>query len=99
MRTMIPFQKFYFLAPVFVLIAHTSFGQRPFERTSQTIAFIENKGQVHDQNGKAREDVLYSGTAGPLYFHLSRTGISYQLVQSETPDKTSKNIVRPGLEH
>ena len=34
------------------------------------IPFIENKGQISDQNYKSRPDVLFSGEAGDLVFHL-----------------------------
>ncbi len=43
------------------------------------IKFIENKGQVSDQYSHPRADVLFSGLAGPMAFHLKKTGISYQL--------------------
>lgn len=46
---------------------------------SQTITFTENKGQVGDQNYKPRPDVLFSGSANGLSFHLLRGGIMYQL--------------------
>jgi hypothetical protein len=46
---------------------------------SSGIAFIENKGQVHDQDFHPRHDVLFSGQNGPLVFHLRNDGVSYQL--------------------
>ncbi|NOT37148.1 MAG: HYR domain-containing protein [Saprospiraceae bacterium] len=48
------------------------------------LCFIENKGQVVDQNRKLRPDVLFSGTDGNLVFHLKRTGISYQISEVKT---------------
>lgn len=48
-------------------------------KTSTTLSFKENKGQVSDQYYKARPDVLFSGTAGNLLFHLKNNGIAYQL--------------------
>ncbi len=47
------------------------------------VSFTENKGQVHDQNNKARPDIIFSGIAGDLVFHLKTTGISYQLTKIE----------------
>ncbi len=44
-----------------------------------SLSFTENKGQVSDQNYKPRPDVLYSGSANGLVFHLRTTGITYQL--------------------
>ena len=46
---------------------------------NNSIVFTENKGQIADQNYHARPDVLYSGTNGPLAFHIRNNGISYQL--------------------
>ena len=46
---------------------------------NNSIVFTENKGQIADQNYHARPDVLYSGTNGPLAFHIRINGISYQL--------------------
>lgn len=43
------------------------------------IVFTENKGQVYDQNYKARPDVLYGSMAGNLALHIKKTGVSYQL--------------------
>jgi hypothetical protein len=48
-------------------------------KSQQQISFTENKGQVSDQNYKARPDVLFSGTDGKLVYHLKNNGISYQL--------------------
>ena len=43
------------------------------------IKFTENKGQVSDQHGKPRPDVLFSGESNDLVFHLRKSGVSYQL--------------------
>ncbi|MCS7162903.1 MAG: hypothetical protein NZ958_06245 [Bacteroidia bacterium] len=47
------------------------------------IGFRENKGQVYDQHGSPRSDVLFSGSAPGLIYHLSRTGLLYQLAYKE----------------
>src|SRR5687767_5471711 len=47
----------------------------------QPFRFRENKGQVSDQFYKKRTDVLYSGNAGGLFFHLRNNGISYQFTR------------------
>lgn len=49
----------------------------------QGLSFQENKGQVSDQYFKPRPDVLFSGNAGELVFHLRKTGISYQMYKVE----------------
>lgn len=41
--------------------------------------FVENKGQLHDQNSKPRADILFSGCVKNFAFHLKNNGISYQL--------------------
>jgi len=74
--------KFFFLSLVAFFYATTSVAVNSdsmLKSQSKTIAFTENKGQVHDQHYKARPDVLFSGTDGKLVFHLKNNGISYQL--------------------
>ena len=51
----------------------------PPKLNSPTISFIENKGQVRDQNEQVRPDVLFSGCARGMVYHLRNNGISYQL--------------------
>ncbi|MBL7909868.1 MAG: T9SS type A sorting domain-containing protein [Bacteroidia bacterium] len=53
-------------------------------KKSNGISFTENKGQVHDQNYKARPDVLFGGESNGLVFHLRNNGISYQLNKIES---------------
>jgi hypothetical protein len=48
------------------------------------IRFVENKGQIHDQNYKPRPDVLFGAMAGNLTFHLKTSGVSYQLTRVES---------------
>ena len=57
------------------------------------LCFTENKGQVHDQHFALRPDVLFSGQAGSLAFHLKHDGISYQLYSFEEVKNTNKNSV------
>lgn len=49
------------------------------KRTSHEISFKENKGQVTDQFGNQRNDVLVYGRSKNLTFHINANGISYQL--------------------
>lgn len=47
------------------------------------ISFIENKGQVYDQNLVANNEVLFSGAANGLIYHLKSNSVSYQLFKEE----------------
>lgn len=47
-------------------------------------SFTENKGQVSDQHYLPRPDVRYYGSQGPMDFHITDRGISYQLRQVES---------------
>jgi hypothetical protein len=46
--------------------------------------FTENKGQVSDQHYQPRPDVRFYGSQGPMDFHITDRGISYQLRQVES---------------
>lgn len=63
-----------------------------FISQNQVINFKENKGQVSDQNYKARPDILFSGDQGDFVFHLKSNGISYQL---NRVDEWTKRENRP----
>lgn len=47
------------------------------------VFFRENKGQVRCQDWQPRPDVLYSGQAGGLSYHLKAAGLCYQLSRVE----------------
>lgn len=49
------------------------------EQNAASIAFTENKGQVHDQNNKSRPDVLFGAMVGNMALHIKNNGVSYQL--------------------
>ena len=61
--------------------------------TSNTVAFTENKGQVHDQFGKARPDVLFGVQAGPLTVHIKNNGVSYQLHRTDSRKALSSDTM------
>src|SRR5688572_17421518 len=42
------------------------------------VSFIENSGQIRDQNHKPRADIVYSGQTGNLSYYIKKNGISYQ---------------------
>ena len=54
------------------------------DKERSNIAFIENKGQVSDQNYNPRTDVLFSGSANGIIFHLKNNGVSYQLTRTDS---------------
>jgi hypothetical protein len=56
------------------------------------VAFEENAGQIRDQFGRPRPDVLYSGSSDGLNFHVRRDGISYQLVRVEHMRPETKRL-------
>ncbi|MFM7900978.1 MAG: hypothetical protein ACKPAD_03235, partial [Bacteroidota bacterium] len=43
------------------------------------VVFEENKGQVVDQTGQSRNDVLYIGTHGDAQYIITGNGVSHQL--------------------
>ena len=59
------------------------------------VFFTENKGQVSDQHHQPRPDVRFYGTQGPLNFHITDMGISYQLSRVETWRKTDPRDAYP----
>src|SRR6478735_4166904 len=59
--------------------------------SSHEIGFTPNRGQVKDQAGQNRPDVLFGGQAGKLAFHLRTNGISYQLSKIDRREKNRKD--------
>jgi Secretion system C-terminal sorting domain len=56
-----------------------------FQKTlNSQVRFTENKGQVRDQNGQPRPDVLFSGESEGMVFHVRKDGISYQLTRIDS---------------
>lgn len=89
---------FYFIL-FFAFISINIFGNESIKVTKQ-VTFIENKGQMSDQNYQPRPDVLFSGSDGKLVYHLKNNGISYQLNRvdswkEEVNSKTNENQKRP----
>jgi hypothetical protein len=63
------------------------------------VYFRENKGQVRDQHQNPRADVLYSGEAEGLHYHLKADGLHYQLSRVERWGKeTCRNSLSAGLQ-
>ncbi|MGD1846865.1 MAG: SBBP repeat-containing protein [Salibacteraceae bacterium] len=64
----------------------------PFQpKATSGVQFIENRGQVTDQDHQLRPDVLFSGEVNGLTFHLKKQGVSYQqAVREESKEKAEK---------
>lgn len=56
-----------------------------------TIKFIENRGQITDQNYLQRQDVLFTGSSKNMVFHLTSTGVSYQFYKNANNSLTKIN--------
>ncbi|HRD40581.1 MAG TPA: hypothetical protein PLC65_18265, partial [Bacteroidia bacterium] len=86
-----------------VLLSSTCFGYssksvKEDKPNKNLISFTENKGQISDQNFKARPDVLFAGSDGEINFHIRNNGVSYQLTkidswkQNKNTDVLNKDI-------
>jgi hypothetical protein len=92
------FTKLMVAIPIFTVVTVNSQNSNG----KQSVNFKENKGQVCDQNYNPRPDVLFSGNANGLNFHLTQSGISYQLSQVQswkefTDEKTKETGKAPDL--
>ena len=63
-----------------------------FANTSQGLQFMENRGQVMDQHGKSRADILFLGKSEGIKVAITGSGISYQFekTKSEEPERGAK---------
>lgn len=91
--------KLYWLTYLLIVFSvQYSFAVHRFQ--SPTTFFIENKGQVGDQYNNPRTDVLISGVANGMNFHIRNNGISYQLSHVETwKDDTKEQPVQDEASH
>ena len=87
---------------VFALSALSVFAdnkQKPLPEVASKGAFFrENKGQVKDQNWQPRPDVLFSGEANGLTYHLKKDGLHYQLSKVDTWKEETDIRKAPGIE-
>jgi len=60
----------------------------------QSGRFVENKGQVRDENYNSLPAVLYYSDAPNFNFYLRETGVSYQLTKKE-PAKSNWSPYKP----
>ncbi|HAW51222.1 MAG TPA: hypothetical protein DCX54_02670, partial [Flavobacteriales bacterium] len=68
-----------------------------FNNKSNNITFTENKGQVSDQFNRPRPDVLFSGEANGMVFHLRKDGVSYQLYKRISSERLTDSTAQPEL--
>jgi hypothetical protein len=80
-----------FLVLASSIVANTSELDK-FNNTKSTISFTENKGQVSDQNYNPRPDVLFSGVANGLQFHIRKDGVSYQTSRVDSWKQKDENF-------
>jgi gliding motility-associated-like protein len=86
------FQYFTFL---FILFFHCTLSQNKVlqqKPNTSNLGYIENKGQVCDQNHKTRSDVLFTATDGKMLCHLKKNGISYQLNKIDNKKEQDSSI-------
>ena len=63
-----------------------------FNSAKSSVSFTENKGQISDQNYNPRPDVLFSGEANGLTFHIRKDGISYQTSRVDSWKQQDENL-------
>lgn len=56
------------------------------------LLFAENKGQLHDKDGKLRDDILFKAAAGNTTIYLGKTGIAYQFTKAIYPKGYNRSI-------
>lgn len=72
---------------------------KPLPQAAATGAFFrENKGQVKDQNWQPRPDVLFSGEANGLAYHLKKDGLHYQLSKVDSWKDETEARSMPGMD-
>jgi hypothetical protein len=57
------------------LMLSSALGQK-LHAQSAASDFIQNKGQITDDQGNLRPDILYNGSAGGAKIYLTKSGIS-----------------------
>lgn len=59
---------------------------RKLPSAMQALTFVTNQGQIIDQDGNARPDVLAVGDIGGIQVYLRKTGLSYVFTHFPGPD-------------
>ena len=66
----------------------SSFASNISKPVSSQFGFIENKGQIIDQNNNLNPTVLYLYNGNGLHVQLKQTGFSYEVIKTEAKTKT-----------
>jgi hypothetical protein len=64
----------------------------PTFKTASASAFIENKGQIIDQNNKSNSSVLYLQNTPGFNVQLRRRGFFFDLDRTPNPEKSGQVI-------
>ncbi len=86
--------KHYFFALAALLFCRNANAVNDDPTDNAHFGYIENKGQIHDQNGNARSDVRYLYYNDQFKLQLRSGGFSYEFVKS---DYTSPYNTESGL--
>ncbi len=63
----------------FISVAFLFIAKSGWATNGNEVFFIENKGQIVDQNRAPRNDVKYYGSYNGMNYYINNSGISYQL--------------------
>lgn len=75
------------LLSVFIFVATISFSSGINKPVSSQYGFIENKGQIIDQNNQLNPSVLYLYNGNGLHVQLKQSGFSYEVIKTESKPK------------
>jgi len=93
MADKLPVNKFHLLLPA--LIGAGSLFAGNFGAGGSGLQFTENKGQIIDQSGRRRHDILFKGTGQGADVFLRKTGFSYLFTnRAEGMDKVNQGILQ-----
>ena len=67
-----------FVVFIFTVLISIADNGIPKDLNKNSLRFTENQGQIVDQNGSNRKDVLFAGETSGFSFFLRNNGISYQ---------------------
>jgi hypothetical protein len=86
--------KFLFLSCIFIPGCVFSFGKNNISIGAQKNFFIENRGQIRDQEGKPRTDIQYMLQAPGISVFMGNGQLHYQFVRRQycPPDKCAMGV-------
>jgi hypothetical protein len=86
-------KKLLFCLPVLFILLSSAQAQKPGPAVAATktnhtlpLLFAENKGQVTDNSGKMRQDILFTTTSGAARVFLTAAGIQYQFSEANADE-------------